>query len=153
VGFNYNHNENSYIWFDCFAVISVSSQLLAQVSMSFENLATTQNCTSTACNYVDPGNPGVPHDLPDVGGIPLSYPSSGSALGFVASLIPSRTGSSATGLTDGDFFGYAASTTVSNQLGVGPTDGNQAYLIEDTDGWGTLTFDVALLEFLALTST
>ncbi|MEO0787241.1 MAG: T9SS type A sorting domain-containing protein [Bacteroidota bacterium] len=113
----------------------------AQVIASFEDLPTTQNCNSSICDYEDQDDPLTAHTLQDFNGIPVSSPGAAGVLGFIATFTPSRTGSSTTGLTDGDFFGYAESTTVISQFGEGPTDGTQAYMIEDTDGLVTLTFD------------
>ncbi|MFK7807456.1 MAG: T9SS type A sorting domain-containing protein [Saprospiraceae bacterium] len=118
-----------------------ANALIAQVSMGFENLMTTQTCGSTTCNYTDPTSAASAHVLMDAGGIPVSSPSSGTTLGFTSSFEPTRTGGSTTGLNDGDFFGYAGSTTISNNLGQNAFQGSQAFIAEDTDGEVTITFD------------
>ncbi|MBC6994277.1 T9SS type A sorting domain-containing protein [Lewinella lacunae] len=56
----------------------------------------------------------------------------------MASFRPTRT--DGTGLADGDLFGYAGNLTVADELGMPPTEGNQAYIMEDTDGEVTLRF-------------
>ncbi len=129
-------------YFNCFCfaffISSVFGHLAAQGFMGFENQTTTQTCTNTTCQYVDPDSPLTPHVLQNAGGIPVSSPTSGSILGFVASFRPTRT--DGTGLGDGDFFGYAGSATIVSQLGMAPTEGSQAYIMEDTDGEVTLRF-------------
>jgi hypothetical protein len=115
--------------------------LKAQAFMGFENLTTSQTCNSLTCNYTDPISSLGAHDLSDVGGIPVNSPTSASVLGFKSSFRPSRTGSSNTGLNDGDFFGYAGSTTINNNIGQIPTQGSQAFIAEDTDGEVTINFN------------
>ncbi|MEM8586376.1 MAG: T9SS type A sorting domain-containing protein [Bacteroidota bacterium] len=126
-----------FLFFISIATVAIHAQVVA----SFEDLATTQNCSSSICDYEDQDDPLTAHTLQDFNGIPVSSPGGAGLLGFIATFTPSRTGSSTTGLTDGDFFGYAESTAVMSQIGEGPTDGTQAYMLEDTDGWVTLTFD------------
>lgn len=124
-----------------FIFLTLSGSLLnGQAAMGFENLTTTQTCTNTSCYYVDPGNPAVAHALPDLGGIPVNSPSTTSILGFSSSFRPTRSSGSATGLTDGDYFGYAGSATINDNVGAVPTEGSQAFIIEDSDGEVTLTF-------------
>ncbi|MFK7773170.1 MAG: T9SS type A sorting domain-containing protein [Saprospiraceae bacterium] len=118
-----------------------SNDIVAQVSMTFENLTTSQNCNSTACNYTDPTPASSAHPLADVGGIPVSSPSSGAILGFSSSFQPTRTGSSSTGLNDGDFFGYATSVTINSNVGQNAVEGAQAFIAEDTDGEVSIIFD------------
>ena len=122
------------------ALFSLSNELNAQVGNGFENLTTTQNCTTTGCLYIDSGNASTSHVLADAAGIPVSSPSSGAILGFTSSFRPTRTGSSSTGLTDGDIFGYAAGTAATS-VGTGPAEGSQVLFAEDTDGEVTITFD------------
>lgn len=135
----------NYLYFFLFTCLLVSTNTLhAQISMGFENLTTGQNCTNVNCNYRDMGNALVAHDLNNdiARNIPVNSPSSGSILGFTASFRPTRTGVSATdGLTDGDFFGYAGAATIQNNVSQLPTEGSQAFIMEDTDGEAKLTFD------------
>ena len=62
-------------------------------------------------------------------------------MGFATQFTPSRTGTSAVGLTDGDAFGVAGNTQIQSELEVDAPEGNQAFLMEDTDGWVTMFFD------------
>lgn len=119
--------------------LSVVGGLQAQVFMGFENLTTTQTCTTVSCQYVDPDSRFSAHDLQDNGGIPVSSPSSGAVLGFVASFTPTRPNIDE--FSNGHFFGYAGPNTVEDDLGQFPTPGAQAYMMEDTDGQIDLTFD------------
>jgi hypothetical protein len=125
-----------------FSFLPAGTTVSAQVTMGFENLSTTQTCGTTACNYTDPISSLVAHDLPDVGGIPVNSPSTATILGFKSSFRPTRTGSSNTGLNDGDFFGYAGGATIANNVGQSPTEGAQAFILEDTDGEVTLTINL-----------
>lgn len=87
-------------------LLPVNEGVVAQAFMGFENLMTSQTCTSTTCNYVDPISASTAHDLPDVGSIPVNSPAGPGILDFKSSFRPTRTGASNTGLNDGDFFGY-----------------------------------------------
>lgn len=122
-------------------VLMPVAELDAQITADFEGLSTTQNCTNVTCFYTDPDDPMTPHALQDVGGIPVNAASSGSELGFTSSFRPSRTGSSQTGLSDGDGFGVAGSAFFGNFLGGPPPSGSQGFFIQDTDGEVTITFD------------
>ncbi|WP_020570063.1 T9SS type A sorting domain-containing protein [Neolewinella persica] len=121
-------------------VIAGSQGVQAQATMGFENLTTTQTCTTVICQYVDPDSRFSAHDLQDAGGVPVSSPTSGTTLGFSARFTPSRPNIAE--FSDGQFFGYAGAATVSDDLGQNPTEGAQAYMMEDTDGEITLTFDL-----------
>ncbi len=59
-----------------------SATVDAQAIMSFENRTTTQNCTSTACQYADPISAASAHELMDVGGIPVNSEVTPGVLGF-----------------------------------------------------------------------
>lgn len=136
--------KNQFLFFLAF-FICLSHTASAQVSQSFETQTTTQTCTSTACNYTDLLSASIAHELVNAGGIPVNAMTNTSVnpneLGFRSFFTPTRTGGSITGLTDGDFFGYAGSATINNNVSQTPTDGSQAFIAEDTDGEVMLLFD------------
>ena len=117
-----------------------NQEVKAQAFMGFENLSTTQTCTTVICQYIDPDSRNSAHDLQDAGGVPVSSPTSGVTLGFLARYTPTRP--NVAEFSDGSFFGYAGTNTVSDDLGQVPTEGSQAYMMEDTDGQIDLTFDL-----------
>ena len=118
----------------------------AQAFMGFENRVTTLNSTSVSGQYIDLGSSTVAHQLQDymVGGVnvPVSSPTSPGVLGFKSFFTPSRSGaaSSTEGLTEGDVFGYATGSAVSSSVTQPPTEGVNAFMLEDTDGMVTLEF-------------
>lgn len=122
-----------------FGLMISSGDLVAQAFMGFENLTTTQNCTNSDCQYVDPISATTAHDLPDLVGHPVNSPTSAGVLGFKSSFRPTRSGG--TGLSDGDLFGYAGSATLAASLAA-PTQGTQAFIAEDTDGEVTMAFSI-----------
>ncbi|MEL6357139.1 MAG: hypothetical protein AAFQ37_09440, partial [Bacteroidota bacterium] len=121
--------------------------LTAQVSTGFEGITTALNCGNATCPYVDPGSATVAHTLMDANGIPVSQTGSGSTLGFTTAYTPTRTITTGSnpgpgpGLTDGDNFGVAGAAQSSGDLGAAPFAGSQIFLMEDTDGLVTMTFD------------
>lgn len=114
--------------------------------MGFENRGTTLNSTSTSGQYVDLGSSAVAHQLQDymAGGVnvPVSSPTSPGVLGFQSFFTPSRSGASSSteGLTEGDIFGYATGAAVTSSVTQAPTQGSNAFIVEDTDGMVTLEF-------------
>lgn len=63
-------------------------------------------------------------------------------LGFITEFTPSRTGTSgADGLGDGDVFGVGGPNQIEADLGVAAPEGNQAFLMQDTDGRVSMYFD------------
>ncbi|MGI9546586.1 MAG: HYR domain-containing protein [Flavobacteriaceae bacterium] len=121
--------------------------LNAQLSQSFEGVATTLNCGNTSCLYTDPDSAALVHFLADNNGVPVSLEGNGSSLGFKTEFTPSRSGASGQdGLTDGDAFGIAGSNQVLSELGLEQPAGEQAFLMEDTDGQVSLYFDHVYLD-------
>lgn len=118
----------------------------AQAFMGFENRTTTLNSTSVSGQYIDLGNSSEAHELQDYvsGGVnvPVSSPTSPGVLGFKSFFTPSRSGAatSTEGLTEGDVFGYATGAAVSSSVTQAPTEGSNAFIVEDTDGMVTLEF-------------
>ncbi|MEM7575614.1 MAG: HYR domain-containing protein, partial [Bacteroidota bacterium] len=124
----------------------LSSQIQAQVSQGFEGFTTQldrNNCTDPAtCGFIDPVL--TPHTLVDQTTptiIPVSGASSGMTLGFSVELVNTTNG--ATGFSDGDYFGVAATNIFTNDFGAGnaPPEGSQGFFMEDVDGLVTMTFD------------
>ena len=138
----------------CFCCLGFfTSTAFSQASQGFEGITTTANCSGqVTCQYVDTELNGamVQHFLSDyinnivnpTINIPVTQTGSGSSLGFLTEFTPSRSGLAAQdGLVEGDFFGVAGSTLISDQIGAGPPEGTQAFIMEDTDGWVTMYFD------------
>ncbi len=114
----------------------------AQVSQGFENLYTTLNCGNSTCLYFDTQSAEVPHELADYNNIPVMAEGAEDLLGFTTEFTPSRSGTSGTdGLGDGDVFGVSGSDQINADLGVAAPEGNQAFLMQDTDGWVSMYFD------------
>jgi len=136
----------------CFVLALFSfTGVSAQVSNGFEGLTTAQNCDNVSCEYIDvfPNGNVVAHALadgvvaPPVNGltiIPVNQTGSGSLLGFSSFFTPTRS-STVPGLTDGDSFGVAGNTKISDEFGLNAPQGSQAFIFEDTDGLASLIFD------------
>lgn len=122
-----------------------SLEINAQSVMSFEDQSTTQNCSTVSCNYTSSIPANSPHELVNVGGIPVNSSTNTSMspalIGFRSFFRPTRTGGSSDGLTDGDFFGYAGPLTINNNFSQAATEGDQIFMVEDTDGEVTMLFD------------
>ena len=112
----------------------------AQVAQDFESIATALNCSDVTCHYTDSGDASMFHVLEDANGVPVSQSPASGVLGFITDFTPSRIGGSANGLTDGDAFGVAEGLALSSNLGVSAQSGTKAFLMEDTDGWVTISF-------------
>lgn len=116
--------------------------MTGQISQGFEDIGTNLNCGNSSCYYSDEGSATISHVLTDNLGVPVSFEGSGNRLGFITKFDPSRSGTSGdSGLTDGDAFGVAGSVQVLSELGLAQPEGNQAFLMSDTDGMVTLFFD------------
>ncbi|MGB5691451.1 MAG: HYR domain-containing protein [Flavobacteriaceae bacterium] len=117
------------------------STLNAQLNQGFENLTTTLNCGNNNCLYFDSEPASVQHFLSDEN-IPVSASGTTAVLGFVTEFTPSRSGASGVdGLTDGDVFGVGGPNQLLSELGVEANEGNQAFLMQDTDGQVSMYFD------------
>jgi len=120
----------------------------AQVSQGFESQFTSQTSDASSFRYVSAISPASPHELvTDMAAgrqIPVSATTAGTELGFRSFFRPTHSGG--TGLTDGDFFGYAGQAVVLGQLSLGAMqEGSQAFMMEDTDGEVSLLFDPVTL--------
>ncbi|MEL6275533.1 MAG: hypothetical protein AAFU03_10565, partial [Bacteroidota bacterium] len=89
-----------------------------------------------SADYIDTGDPTVAHQLMNNQGQPtVDFPFTATELGFQSFFTPTRTGgSSEVGLTDGDGFG------VTNIASANFPDGDQGFIIEDTDGMVRIEF-------------
>lgn len=86
-------------------------------------------------NYVDTGDPNIAHQLMNNAGQPtVDFPFTAAELGFQSFFFPTRSDGSAVGLTDGDPFG------VSNDPSFSFPDGQQGFVMEDSDGLARVEF-------------
>jgi len=118
--------------------LTFSSQIVkAQVGTNFDEPA------GATLDYRDTGDVYLPHQLvnnPYEGTVNHAY--SGGELGFNTMFTPTRTGAGGSqGLTDGDTVGVYDEFTVVNRTDVSAWTTGNAYVIEDTDGMLTITFD------------
>jgi len=118
--------------------LTFSSQIAnAQVGTNFDEPA------GATLDYRDTGDVYSPHQLvnnPGEGTVNHTY--TGGEMGFTTMFTPSRSGAGGSqGLTDGDTVGVYNDTTVINSTDVSTWDTSNAYIIEDTDGMLTITFD------------
>jgi len=113
------------------------STINAQVGTSFsEPLGAT-------LDYIDTGEAYLTHQLiNNAGQGTVNHTNLGGELGFNTMFTPSRTGAGGTdGLTDGDTVGVYDSSMVVASTDVSSWSTGNAYIIEDTDGMLTITFD------------
>jgi len=94
-------------------------------------------------DYIDTGDVYTTHQLVNNAGQgTVNHTFVGGELGFTSMFTPSRTGTSgASGLTDGDTVGVYDSSTILISTDVSSWTTGNAYIIEDTDGMLTITFD------------
>ncbi len=138
----------------CFRLVAIllgtllSLHLSAQASIDFESSTSGTNA------YVDANDASVLHDLVNnpLPQTPVNANPAGNQLGYQATFTPSRTGSSNSGLNDGDLFGVVdISVPASSENSMGslsidyvaappPAGGNKLYTMEDPDGLVTLRF-------------
>jgi len=113
------------------------STINAQVGTGFEEIY------GASIDYRDLGDPSVAHQLTNnMGQGVVNYTNLGGELGFNSMFTPTRTGAGGvSGLTDGDTVGVYNSSTVVNSTDVSSWSTGNAYIIEDTDGMLTITFD------------
>lgn len=139
--------QKLYFFFATALLTMAAHVLTAQATLDFEGLPAGTNW------YFDTGDALSTHfiennDLPQIQPV---IEADGSQLGIEVEFTPTRTGGSATGLTDGDLFGVVDVTVPGdggNNLGDisvdftanPPTGGNQVYVLEDSDGLATLYF-------------
>ena len=111
----------SLFFFIPFLFLTITVQ--AQVGTSFEEP------TGLDAMYIDTGDPTMTHALINNPAQPLvNYVYAGGELGFSATFIPTRTGSSgAAGMTDGDEVGVTTETSLVTSY----PDGSQGYKFED----------------------
>jgi len=114
----------------------------AQVGTNFnEPFGASADYVDTAPNYL------TEHQLQNNAGEgTVEHTSIGGELGFISRFTPSRTGSAGnTGISDGDAIGVYNDTTIISSTDVTSWSTGNAYVIEDTDGMLTLTFDTVNL--------
>ncbi|MEM6700678.1 MAG: hypothetical protein AAF599_19895, partial [Bacteroidota bacterium] len=121
--------------------LSLNLYNFAQTGTSFENL-TAQTFSSPNCLYNDPDNT-TAHTLQNFnamcGEIVVQAAPTPTELGF--EIVWSPTGGNAgTGFSDDDAFGVATSASLATETGAAAPDGEQGFLMEDTDGEVTMTF-------------
>jgi len=113
----------------------------ASLGNSFET-AIGQNFGS-GCQFVDPDL--TFHELQNFnamcGPIIVTYEGFADIVGFKTFFDPVSAQTTIDGFTDGDNFGVGTSASVIDNLGQGPTDGNQAFLMEDIGGNAIMIFD------------
>lgn len=130
------------------AIFLCSGEARAQLSQGFESQSTSQTLDAASSQYVSAISATSAHELvADMAGgrrIPVSATSTDTELGFRSFFCPTHPGG--TGLTDGDFFGYAGQNVILGQLGLSSMqEGSQAFIMEDSDGEITLLFDPVAL--------
>lgn len=110
----------------------------AQVGTGFEE------CFGGTSDYTDPDF-STTHQLPDNANPQptVNHTYSGGELGFTTTFTPSRTGTpGTTGLSDGDAVGVLSNAYTISSTDVASWNSGNAYVIEDSDGMITVTFDV-----------
>ncbi|WP_299890367.1 T9SS type A sorting domain-containing protein [uncultured Lacinutrix sp.] len=124
-------------------LITISSSY-AQVSQDFEGITGIGFTGANTCYYFDADQTTV-HDLVNYVGpcgevVVTSPDSSPSTLGFTNSLNPTGVG-----FSDFDAFGVANASGVASQMPEGPIEGNNSFVMEDTDGEITMRFNLVNL--------
>ena len=124
-----------------FFTFLITTSLFAQVGTGFE-----EPFASAATDYVDTLNPLVTHNLINNAGQPsVVHTYAGGELGFQSIFIPTRTGTSASGLTDPDAVGVYTNVGVISSTDATTWNSGNAFIIEDPDGMVRVEFDMVSL--------